>query len=191
MNSRFTFLYLFFLVCLLLSSCVPPEPITPTAEEIIIPSDTPMPTVTQIPSSTPIPTFTPPPTSTPSPEIVITEPFEGVKVEQIQPVKGTSQYLPDDNVIWIVIFIPSVGRYFPQNFPADIQANGEWSSVAYIGQQGESGLDADIVAVLANKDAQDSFNAYLSDAKDKNDYPGIQQLPNGAVIYHRRSVVRK
>lgn len=136
---------------------------------------------------------TPPvaPTPTPTTDIRINQPTDGAMVEQKEMVSGTSQLIPNGSVIWVVVFIPSVGNFYPQNNPADIQANGEWSSLICVGQVGESGLEADIIVVLADMNAQNAFNEYLVNARDKTDYPGLGQLPSGAIIYDRVSVVRK
>lgn len=131
------------------------------------------------------------PTPESTTEIKITTPTEGEKIDQIETIKGSSQGIPKGSVAWIVVFLPATGRYYPQNHPADVQANGDWSSVAYVGQTGESGLKADIIAVLANKATQDAIKNYLKDAIDKNDFPGLERLPKEATIYHRISVSRK
>lgn len=123
--------------------------------------------------------------------VSIVRPTDGEKVEQTATVNGKSQLLPENHAIWLVVYLPVTGRYYPQNFPADIQANGEWSATAYIGQANESGLDADIIAVAADQSGQAAFNAYLSEARNKNDFPGLERLPEGAVIYDRVSVERK
>jgi len=141
-----------------------------------------------VPPSTATPTLTSPPPTT---DAKITQPTDGARIEQTETVKGTSQIVPNGSVIWIVVFLPTVGRYYPQNYPADVQANCDWSSVVYLGQAGESGLKADIIAVVADKNAQDAFNTYLKDARDKNAFPGLERIPEGATIYHRISVARK
>jgi hypothetical protein len=123
--------------------------------------------------------------------VTIVSPSEGAKVDQFVTIDGESQLLPANTVIWVVVYLPVTGRYYPQNFPADVQANGEWSSTAYIGQQNESGLDADIIAVVADGSAQNAFKTYLLEAKDKNDFSGLERLPKGATIYDRVSVVRR
>lgn len=123
--------------------------------------------------------------------IVIVKPTEDAKVDQFLTVDGESQLLPDGSVIWVVVFLPRTGMYYPQNDPAAMQANGEWTAVAYIGQENESGLAADVIAVVADKSAQNAFRSYLSEARDKQNYPGMASLPSGAVIYDRVRVVRK
>jgi hypothetical protein len=106
-------------------------------------------------------------------------------------IKGESQNLPEGSVIWVVIYIPSVARYFPTNNPAEMQVNGAWTSLAQIGQEQESGLKADIKVVLANPNAQDVFLAYLQNAQSTNNYSGMDGLPAGAEVYGSISVTRK
>ncbi|HEX8138348.1 MAG TPA: hypothetical protein VF544_12220 [Pyrinomonadaceae bacterium] len=121
----------------------------------------------------------------------IKQPLEDSKVEQTEMVRGTAQNIPNGQVLWIVVFVPKVGRYYPQNNPADIQANGDWSSVTYLGVAADVGLKFDLIAVLADNQAQSAFKKYLIDARDKNNYPGLANVPNGATIYDRVSVIRK
>ena len=139
----------------------------------------------------PKPQPTPTPTPVPTTNVKITEPSEGTKVAQTQMVKGTSQKIPDSQVVWVVLFVHNVGRYYPQNQRADIQANGDWASVSYIGVPKDIGLKFDVIAVLADKEGQNAFNKYLVDAKDKSDYAGLERLPDGATIYDRVSVTRR
>jgi len=129
----------------------------------------------------------PPPTTVAK----ITQPINGDKIDQKEVVKGTSQKVPSEQKIWVVIFIHKVVRYYPQNNPADIQANGDWASVTYFGIQSDVGLKFDILAVTADKSVQDAFNKYLKEARDKNSYPGLEQLPKEAIIQDRITVVRK
>jgi len=49
----------------------------------------------------------------------------------------------------------------------------------------------DIMAVLADKEAQGVFNDYLIQAKGEKAWPGLENLPNGAVEYDRITVTRK
>jgi len=91
----------------------------------------------------------------------------------------------------VVVYVPAVGRYFPQDNPADVQADGEWSSKATIGIASNAGLQFDIRAVIADKDAQDSFQKYLAQAKAAGSWSGLDRLPQGAVIYDRITVTRK
>jgi hypothetical protein len=127
----------------------------------------------------------------PKPTVKITQPAEGAMVEQTQMVRGTSRAVPDGQVVWVVIFVQKVGRYYPQNQAADVQANGEWASLTYIGIPSDVGLKFDLIAVLADKEGQASLDKYLVNAKNKSDYSGLGQLPNGVTVYDRISVTRK
>lgn len=112
-------------------------------------------------------------------------------VDPAQMVRGTSQAVPDGQAIWVVLFVQKVGRYFPPNQAADVQPNGGWASMTYIGVPSDVGLKFDLIAVLVDKQGQDAFNKYLVNAKNKSDYAGLEQLPNGATVYDRVSVTRK
>ena len=125
----------------------------------------------------------------PTTEVEITYPYDGAIVEIREMVRGTSQKIAEGQAIWIVVYVD--GRYYPQDDPADVQVDGDWSSLAFIGIEEDVGRKFDIIAVLANKDAQDAFNAYLVQAKVKKTWPGLEKLPNGAEIYDRITVTRR
>ena len=138
-----------------------------------------------------VPNASPTATATPSTEVNIKVPSEGSKVKQTEMVRGTSQNIPAGNVIWMVVFVHDVGRYFPQNQPADVRANGDWDSVTYFGIPSDKSLKFDAIAVLADGGGQLAFNNYLAEARDKNAWPGLERLPEGAKIYGRVSVTRE
>ncbi len=127
----------------------------------------------------------------PATKVAITYPVNLARVEQSETLRGTVEGLPPGQVIWVVIFVQDVGRYYPQNRPADIEAGGKWSSLVYIGQPNDSGKRFDIIAVVANGEAQNAFNVYLADARDRSDWPGLEALPAGATIHDRITVTRK
>ena len=54
----------------------------------------------------------------------ITYPSDGATVEIREIVRGKSQNVPKEQAIWVVIYPHEVNRYYPQDYPADIQANG-------------------------------------------------------------------
>lgn len=128
---------------------------------------------------------------TPAPSLKITYPCSGGRVQIKEIVKGTSQNIPKEYAIWIVIYSHEVSRYHPQDYPADVQANGDWSSSAFIGIGIDVGKKFDIIAVLAGKEAQNAFNDYLEECKEKKSWPGLERLHEGAVIYDRITVIRK
>ena len=144
-----------------------------------------------LPPPRPTPTPSVSPTPTPATGLKITQPAAGTSVDQTEMVRGTSQRIPGGQLVWVVWFVHKVGRYYPQNNSADIQANGDWASVTYIGVAKDVGLKFDVLAVLVDKEGQGAFNRYLAEARDKNNYPGLERLPNGVTIYDRVSVTRR
>jgi len=124
-------------------------------------------------------------------KVEITYSYDGATVEIREMVQGTSQKIPEGQAIWIMVYSHVVGRYYPQDNPADVQANGDWTSLTYIGIKEDVNRKFDIIAVLADKRAQDAFNAYLTKAKNTNTWPGLERLPEGATIYDRITVARE
>ncbi len=124
-------------------------------------------------------------------EVVINYPINLAQANQTEVVRGTFEGLPEGKVIWVVLFIPDVGRYYPQNRPADLEAGNKWSSLAYLGIPSDTGKRFDILAVVADSEAQNAFNAYLAEARDRNNWAGLETLPPGAVIHARITVTRK
>jgi hypothetical protein len=127
----------------------------------------------------------------PATDVSITYPINHARIDQNETVHGTSQELPSGQVIWVIVFAQDVGRYYPQDRPADIEAGNKWSSIVYIGIPEDTGKRFDVLVVLADADAQDAFSAYLADSAQRNDWSGLVALPKGAVIYDRITVTRK
>jgi len=124
-------------------------------------------------------------------DATITYPSNGAEVEREEMVRGTSQEVPAGHVIWIVVFPHAASRYYPQDRQADIEAKGDWTSKAYIGVEENVGEGFDIIAVIADEAGQGVFRRYFEDARKNNDWRGLEQLPEGAVIYNRVTVTRK
>lgn len=129
--------------------------------------------------------------SSPSTEITITYPSNLSRVEQTETVRGSVQGLLRGQKIWSIVFVQEVARYYPQNQPANLEASNKWSSLVYIGVPNDTDKKFDILAVVVDVNAQDAFNTYLSEAKDKSDWIGMESLPEGAMIYDRITVTRK
>ncbi|HEX5760452.1 MAG TPA: hypothetical protein VF121_14790 [Thermoanaerobaculia bacterium] len=127
----------------------------------------------------------------PTTKVAITYPVNLARVEQSETVRGTVEGLPSGQVVWVTIFVQEVGRYYPQNRPADIEASGRWSSLVYLGQPADVGKRFDILAAVATTEAQSAFSAYLTDARDRTDFSGLEALPAGALIHDRITVTRK
>jgi hypothetical protein len=127
----------------------------------------------------------------PATNVTITYPINLARVDQTETVRGTVHGLLGEQVVWVVVFAQGVGRYYPQNRPADIEADNKWSSIVYIGVPADTDKRFDILAVVVDSEAQNAFDAYLADARDRNDWAGLEALPAGAVIHDRITVTRK
>lgn len=108
-----------------------------------------------------------------------------VKIREM--ARGTSQNIPKGQVIYIIVYPHIAGRYYPQDNPVDIQVNGEWITLAFIGIEEDTGDKFDIIAVLADEMAQDAFNVYFT----QSTWGGFENLPKGALIYCRVTVTRE
>jgi hypothetical protein len=173
MNLRTPGLTVMLFVCLVAAACFPP----PKGDSNDVTN------VNQPPAT---------PATTPAATTVkITYPDDKGMVEQGETVRGTSQNIPAGQKIWVVIFIPKVGRYYPQNNPATVQPDGNWNSLTSFGVPKDKGLKFDVLAVTTDGNAQNAFRDYLKDARDKSDFPGLEQLPAGATQQHNVTVTRK
>jgi hypothetical protein len=125
-------------------------------------------------------------------QVKIDKPVAESKVSYAERIKGRSQLLPTDKKIWIVIFPLAANSYYPQDRYVDIQPDGQWSSVAYIGiKDANIGESFDVIAVLVNSDAQEVFEKYSRESKAKQKWLGLENLPEGAQVYDRITVVRQ
>lgn len=125
------------------------------------------------------------------PEVKITYPYNGATVEIGELVRGTSEKIPKGQAIWIIVYPYLFDRYYPQNNPAAVQANGDWISLTFIGIEEDVNKKFDIIVVLADKRAQDAFEAYIKQSEVTKTWPGLERLPEGAPIYDRITVIRK
>jgi hypothetical protein len=107
--------------------------------------------------------------------------FESPKDEslQISPVSltGTSNNLPHDKHFWIVVNPHGSNGWWPQTREIMIKSNGKWSGVALLG--GEKGQKFDIHFILADNQAHNEFNEYLSECTSSGKYPE-KPLPSGS-----------
>lgn len=123
-------------------------------------------------------------------EAKITYPRDGSFVEINETIFGNYQNLHDDHKIWIIVLPQTVDKYYPQKAPADIIPGEEWSSHATLGIPEDSGDKFDVIVVIANKEAQNKFYKYLDDSILIDSWKGIDEIPPGATIYDRITVIR-
>jgi hypothetical protein len=124
--------------------------------------------------------------------IKIDYPVNDAIVTLAETIKGSSQLELNNKKIWIIIFPLLANKYYPQDRAVDMQVDGRWSSVAYIGEKDRSsGEKFDIIAVVVDEGAQKTFSNYINASKVKNEYLGLDMLPEGAQVYDRITVTRK
>jgi hypothetical protein len=77
-------------------------------------------------------------------DIKITYPYDGAIVGTREMVRGNSSRILKGEAPWVVVYSQVVGRYYPQNDPPDVQANGDWSSLTFIDVEEDVGPKFDI-----------------------------------------------
>jgi hypothetical protein len=106
-------------------------------------------------------------------------------------IRGISRNIPENHNIWVFIIPLESGRYFPQNHPADIQSNGEWTSNACIGEEEDHNKSFDIIVTTVDTTAQNRLNYYFIQATTDSIRDGLETLPKGVTIFSRVSVIRR
>jgi hypothetical protein len=98
---------------------------------------------------------------------------------QISPVSltGTSKNLPQGKHFWIVVNPHGSNGWWPQTSEIMIKPNGKWSGVALLG--GDKGKKFDIHFILADNQAHNEFNEYLTECTQTKKYPE-KPLPSGS-----------
>lgn len=125
-----------------------------------------------------------------APKVEITYPINNATVELREIVKGTSQNIPDGQVLWILIYPHEINRYYPQNKSVEFQAQGNWASPTLIGIENDVNKKFDIVAVLADEFADEILTNYLNEAAKMGIWLGLEILPEGALIHDRVTAIR-
>ncbi len=124
-------------------------------------------------------------------QVKISYPLNQTSCQMTETVQGTSGNLPPNMRIWIIVKPQENDLYYPQNKPAETDVNGNWSSVASIGRQGDDGKKFGIIVVLADESVRNSFSAYIANGREKGSFDGMQQLPDGVQIYDQILVTRR
>ena len=127
-----------------------------------------------------------------NPEIKITYPLNESTVNQYENINGTSANIPDGYQIWILGYSSNEDRYYPNPESGSIPRNGKWSIPIEIGSDGSTGAKYDIIAMLADTEANAKFEKYVADCKQNNNWPGTEKenIPVGSVEYDRINVTR-
>ena len=129
----------------------------------------------------------------PSTRVTITFPLNNANVGRNCTVQGTSNDVPDGQVIWVYVYQPyrpNGEQYNPMQKTPITHQNGDWSAFATFGAPDEDGKEFQIIAILANQAAQDEINVYNANGEQTGIYPATASLPIGAVEYDRVIVTR-
>jgi hypothetical protein len=113
-------------------------------------------------------------------KVKISVPVDGQHVPVFEEVKGIHQDLPPGHKIWTLVYPPNIGKYYPQN-EAELIDN-TWASKVVVGLDHEAGRTFHIYAVLADEKAHKDLSLYAQRARDKNESPGVTDLPEGVRI---------
>jgi len=113
------------------------------------------------------------------PVVTITEPQLDAQVSYRAQIRGTAQFVPEGLSLWIIVYVNKNNEYWPQ-WKATV-AHGEWHGWAIVGQANSAlnGNPYEILAVLADASADDSFGAWFID-KDTEHPEALARLPAGA-----------
>jgi hypothetical protein len=127
------------------------------------------------------------------PDVAITSLQDGEQAPMMMDtVRGTSKNLSPGQEIWLVVVVQGSGRFYPQEGPISVQADGDWASPSvFLGVKNDSGKKFHILAVLATQEAGNAFAKHLEEGGQTDNYPGLQRLPAGAVEYDRVTVTRE
>src|SRR6266511_2569517 len=106
--------------------------------------------------------------------------------------RGTPSHFQGGREIWVVVVVRGIGKFYPQDGPVTIAADGDWTSLpVFFGDNRDAGRRFDALAVIATADAGGAFGRYLERGRLTGRYPGITRLPAGARVYDRVTVVRR
>lgn len=120
------------------------------------------------------------------PEIKITYPLNTAEIQER--IEGTAKNVPEGKEVWIVIYPHTAVKYYPIK-EVSIQ-NEKWELPAQFGESKDTDTEFDIIALLANEQAQDEFTTYLEECEKSKSWPGIDELPEGVEIYDTVTVTR-
>lgn len=126
------------------------------------------------------------------PEINITSPSNNSLVDRLEIVKGTSSDIPEGYQIWILGFSYD-GKYYPRPESEIIPENEEWSITMDVGSEEDTHVTYEIIAMLANTEANEILRSYATSYIDTGKWPDVEEedIPPGVEVYDRKTVTRK
>ncbi|MGZ4881338.1 MAG: fasciclin domain-containing protein [Halobacteriota archaeon] len=120
----------------------------------------------------------------------IVYPHDGDSAGPTEPMSGTATTPSSGQTLRMVLYIPSVGRYYPQKEPIKINSDGSWYYRCTIGSAGDNGRQFQIHVVTADANANSAFDNYIANGQRTGEYPGMTALPAGATSLATATVTR-
>jgi hypothetical protein len=97
-------------------------------------------------------------------------------------VRGTSENLGENDLLWVASSAIGDGVYHPHVRPCNVSSSGDWTCPEmFIGDDASIGETFRIIVLQVNGAAVTTILDYNS-SKLPNEYPGLPQLPAGATI---------
>lgn len=125
------------------------------------------------------------------PDIEIVHPVEETNWQEN--IGGIAKNIPDEYELWILVYSQEKDQYYP--YTKVVPEYDQWViKPLIIGFKGDYTKEFDIIAVLADTEAQEIFNNYLYEAEEneENIYSqGMYLIPDGAKEYDRITLSRK
>nr|VFK58081.1 MAG: hypothetical protein BECKUNK1418G_GA0071005_10025 [Candidatus Kentron sp. UNK]VFK68242.1 MAG: hypothetical protein BECKUNK1418H_GA0071006_10015 [Candidatus Kentron sp. UNK] len=129
---------------------------------------------------------------------VITSHRENQKVTTPEYLEGECKNIPKGTYLWIVVRPKFTQSYHPQSNrpdhgPMSNGCDGAWEGIAYIGASQQTDINGRFEILLVGVDIKGStiMRNYLIKAHHTNRWHGFRQLPEGARIYQKITVIRR
>jgi hypothetical protein len=153
-------------------------------------TQTPAQTATQTPaqSATQMPALKPT-TDGSTADVKITYPSDSAIVNITETIIGTAKNIPEGQQLWIAIYPHTASKYYPQN-PVSIESNGNWDLPVQFGGALNAGEKFDIIALLADDNAQKKLINYIETSEKAKLFKGVRILPDGSKIITKLTVIR-
>ena len=123
----------------------------------------------------------------------IYEPTNGARVPRKVAVEGWYSEAEVISDLWLVVQPVESPYYHPQPGPIPKDKDGQWRGVVYVGESSRTNIGEEFLVFLLTTTpaASQVFTSYLRDSTRRNEWFGLQTLPNGATSIDSVKVVRK
>jgi hypothetical protein len=122
----------------------------------------------------------------------IISPIDKSTVSYPQVVRGTVSGLEADRRLWAVVVPLRSPAYHPQGGAIPVASDGSWSMAScYFGQPTTTSEEFQLVIVSATRQASTALRDYLTTANTTRQYPGLPELPEGAIPLKTINVTRR